>query len=76
MKITDRDSLTEATLQANINTPDSVGSWKSKPRKRAELVSQPAWEEIERLRNALQAIAVSKTSIKEMRDYAKAQQLP
>lgn len=50
IKITDRESLTKATIQAHIDAPAGTGSWIAKIEKRAEIVSQPAWDEIVRLR--------------------------
>lgn len=54
IKITDRESLTKATMQAHIDAPASTGSWIAKIEKRAEVVSQPAWDEIVRLRKLLE----------------------
>jgi len=51
--ITDRKSLTEATKMAHINAPASTGSWIGKIDARAHVVSEPAWQEIERLRALL-----------------------
>lgn len=70
--ITDRQSLIAATALANQNAPGSTGSWIAKPEKRAEIVSEPAWQEILRLRAALAYIhtAPSKTKMKDVREMA------
>lgn len=55
--ITDRESLTAATMKAHIDAPASTGSWIGKIEARARVVSEPAWQEIERLRAEINRLA-------------------
>lgn len=53
-----RDELIAATMQAHLDCP--AGSWMHSPAERARFVSEPAWQEMERLHQHIAALMKEK----------------